>query len=934
MRRTGKIVWQAVRICGAGVLTLSVWTLWLALAIVLAAQIYVATTHEFALPDFVLRRLEQRLAESGLRATFRRTSFDPTGRILIEDVSVFLPDYADPVITARAGYLRLNPWSLLHGKFEAREIRLNDAAAWVPAILSPSGRSEPILRDLDATVFPDDRNFVVSHLSARLGELIVSAHGNVSLRPRTGEPSPQFATFLREHFPTFCREAIAFAEKLDRLDHAALDLKLESSETRAAIVSATLLARGFKLETPLSADLGPFELRTRFPLVGDAPAMSRLEFTTDGLRLPYDVVAGHVRAVMRGRLRPAQLHFDPVELELTAESVAAAGFSANHLSAVLRPQPLPRLEMETVALAMGAPIAVTANADFSTRMATIRWSGAISPRVLDPISARVHVDVRKFFDFETLECDTGEARLGPDWQFQNLAAQVALRGIHAHGVTMEEGRAIVQFDGRRLFAPEAYARIGENFARGSYEHEIATREFRFLLEGRLRPLAISEWFHEWWPNFFARFEFPISPPNASVDVRGVWRESRESAIFVWADADKPTIQGEKLDRVRTRLFIRPGFYDGLELHAIQPGGGSAQGTFTFTTNLETEKWRALDLNLVSTLAPETAAHLIGPTGSEILTVFQFARPPMVKLHGHLDGPDVDGARHRTLDLEAQSAGPFRFFDFPLESGNFTAIVRDDEITLQKFDGHFAGGTAIGHARLWAAGADQRLSFEGSITDASLGLAVGAVQAFSAARKHQPAPPPGKFVQEKINVRLDLKAAAEGLSKDPFSFHGEGKTALRGAQIGEVALFGALSDLLKFTALRFTSAQSSIKINGAKLEFPDVTLRGANSAIDAHGDYALERRELDFKAKIYPFQESGNVLKTVVGAVLTPFSSVFEVKLTGSLEKPDWAFVMGPTNFIRSLAPGTTETTPAAATAGGVLPTAPVTEKRESAPKKE
>jgi hypothetical protein len=80
------------------------------------------------------------------------------------------------------------------------------------------------------------------------------------------------------------------------------------------------------------------------------------------------------------------------------------------------------------------------------------------------------------------------------------------------------------------------------------------------------------------------------------------------------------------------------------------------------------------------------------------------------------------------------------------------------------------------------------------------------------------------------------------------------------------------------------------------------LRGANSAIDAHGTYALDRRELDFNAKILPFQESANLLKSVVGVVLSPLSSVLEVKLTGSPLKPQWAFARGPTNLLRSLAP--------------------------------
>ena len=38
-------------------------------------------------------------------------------------------------------------------------------------------------------------------------------------------------------------------------------------------------------------------------------------------------------------------------------------------------------------------------------------------------------------------------------------------------------------------------------------------------------------------------------------------------------------------------------------------------------------------------------------------------------------------------------------------------------------------------------------------------------------------------------------------------------------------------------------------------------------------------------------------------MLTPLSNALEVKLTGTLVKPEWSFVIGPTNFLRSLSGG-------------------------------
>ena len=81
----------------------------------------------------------------------------------------------------------------------------------------------------------------------------------------------------------------------------------------------------------------------------------------------------------------------------------------------------------------------------------------------------------------------------------------------------------------------------------------------------------------------------------------------------------------------------------------------------------------------------------------------------------------------------------------------------------------------------------------------------------------------------------------------------------------------------------------------------MSVTGANSGITAHGTYALDKHELDFNARIDPFQQSKAFPQQFIGAVLTPLTNVFEVKLTGSIEKPRWMFANGPSNLLRNLA---------------------------------
>ena len=63
-----------VRACAAGMAAFAWWTVWLALAVLLALQLFVVSVEELTLPRFLREKIEARLAEAGLRVTFGRTS--------------------------------------------------------------------------------------------------------------------------------------------------------------------------------------------------------------------------------------------------------------------------------------------------------------------------------------------------------------------------------------------------------------------------------------------------------------------------------------------------------------------------------------------------------------------------------------------------------------------------------------------------------------------------------------------------------------------------------------------------------------------------------------------------------------------------------------------------------------------------------------------
>ncbi|MDB6167854.1 MAG: hypothetical protein JWM88_718 [Verrucomicrobia bacterium] len=888
--------------CGHGALRLLRWTLWLVLSLALAFQIWIAASRELALPAFVLRMLEDRLAASQVQVKFGHARFDQAGRILVENVTLSLPAYREPIAVAQAAYLELDPWELLAGKFTPQRLHLTGARFAVPAMLSRSGQAEDIVRDLDATVDLNGNELVIEHLTARVAGIAAVARGGVHLRPRTDTRAAALpiADSLARNYPAVCRQLIRAAERLTALDQPELRVDLTPSETRAAIATVSVSARGLKLSEPYAVEAQGLRLTTRFPLQGDTPVMAPLTLEVDALEVGHEVSVRALRARLRGALHPSQYTYDPRDMQLGAAGISARGFAVGELSARLTAGPLPRIEGELVAECLGQLLAFRGEVDLSRRTASMRFNGALAPELLEPIERAIGRDVRPYLNFGAPVRIDARAVFEPGWKFRRLTGHFHARQVDAFRVPIDEGGGEIDFDGIRFVARHAFARLGDNFARGSFEQDFSDLRFRFLLEGRLRPLAISGWFGKWWPAFFEDFDFPVAPPEASVDVTGEWKQGRRTTVFVFADSAGPVVHGVKFDHMRTLMFIRPNFFDGLELFATI-GSGAARGTFARQIDPATYHLVGMDLDFESSLPIGVAGEIFGASIAAQVDPVHFAVSPAIKLKARFDGPASPDGVHQAMKLSAQSTGEFSYYGFPLSELAVKVSLHDDEVALDDVSVNFAGGTVNGKARVWGKDAERRLGFDLALRGGSLGRAVRVMEEFSAARKGVPLPAPGKFVQDKAQVALDLAASAEGLFADPFSYKGEGHATLEGAALGEVHMLGLLSELLSFTSLRFTAARANFKVDGPRLVFSDIAATGANSAIDAHGSYDLRERQLDFKARLKPFQESKFLPSLLIGAVLTPFTSVLEVKLTGTIDKPSWAFVNGPTNFFRNLA---------------------------------
>jgi hypothetical protein len=252
---------------------------------------------------------------------------------------------------------------------------------------------------------------------------------------------------------------------------------------------------------------------------------------------------------------------------------------------------------------------------------------------------------------------------------------------------------------------------------------------------------------------------------------------------------------------------------------------------------------------------------------------------------------------------ARSDRQLTFHHLPFEGASFVARLNDDDLTIDNAEADVAGGHAVGAGELSGPPNARKLRFNVSLDNLSLPQAIST--AAGLAGRTDPASGKsavGKFIQPKAAVRVNAAASAQGLWGYPYSFHGSGTIDLRGGEIGQLHMLGLLSDLLRFTSLRFTSASAQYIIDGRTIDFPEIAVTGANSAIVAQGTCDMESGNLDIRAKLKPFKESHALPQRFMDLVLTPLANALEVRLVGTLAKPDWVFVNGPSNVLRAPGP--------------------------------
>lgn len=874
--------------------------MWIVLTVLLGLQLYALLARELPVPPFLLARLDARLAEENLAATFARAQFDPSGRLLLEAARLRTRQFADPLLVADSVFVRKSPWSVLSGARAPDEIRLDGATLQLPAPLSPTGTAEPLLQHATAALRIEGSFVHVDQLAFRVGALAVTIRGDFQLPPRRGE-RPPFGEVLGRALQLSRRLARELPQ-LECLERPALSAVLSVRPGIGNVAELELTADALRRPLGQPVETGPFRATTIVRLDGDEERPLRIAFETTHLVLRDDVRAEALSGSVATAFTPRDWAAPAaVDLALAAARVQALGETLVTPDLALRWRRAAPLEFELGATLHGEAMSLAGRADPARRAGAIDFAGVIPPSLVASTLPSRAPRLAPYFRFLDPVRVVATATFADGAQFERLRARVRGGRLNSNGVQVTRLRGRIEVDRQGNFlARDAVVTAGANHARGTYWMNFRSWDFRYLLTGALQPPEIAGWFRtDWWLKFWENIRFTGAPPAADVDVRGNYREAARTSYFGRTDARDAIVLGADFAQAHARVFVRPHFAHAFDLRVARAGDAQqASGWFKRWADPATRELRAFAFDLAGNLDPAALRHLGGPAAEPLLAPWKFTAPPHLELAGRLNFSG--GRASPELTFRGAVNDPATYEGFPLDAVRATGGASGTDVRLDQIELTVAGGRGTAKAAVSGEGERKRLGFDFYLESADLVRAIRALHEYETARApagEAPASPNRELLQRASGGRLNFALSAQGRPNDLASFQGSGNLEVAGAELGEVHLFGLLSQLLSglslnFSSLKLDTLRGSYRVADGRVNFPDIRVTGPTALIEGRGDYRLTDKTLDFTARFKPYEENRNLLTGVIGIVMNPLASILELRLTGPIAKPDWSVSFG------------------------------------------
>lgn len=876
------------------------------LALLLLFQLVFLLKPSWPVPEFLLAAVESELAVNGLDGDWKQMRFLLPAKLAVDDIR--LREHADDgrdFLAIDSAQLQLSLRGLLTGESVIDNISFYGASLHCPARLSPTGRRELLVEQLHA-VFRDNRDsWSLESAAGNVFGIQIAASGRFPKLPDKPAEPIDWRPIVEEWLP----ELVRGRDQIRAAENPAVRIRLLGTGNGELRAETLIFADRIEL---------PEEVQIESPLVALAA-----HFDGDSWRpvkatvtVPAAIWAGRLRSDgMRGLIvwpgdSPADRDsYLPERIEISANRIGAADglFSADGLHAIISPSPDSprRANVRFMVFSENEPVQGTGFYDWEHETGELAVRSRINPTPFLQHSFARELGLKRDLYFHEPVHASGWAKIERG-ELMEATARAFTGRCEIDGVVLDRAVAQLEFVPHLLHVPEMVLAFEDFETIGSYELDPVSRDYRLFFKGSLRPMHISSWFNDWWPDFWQDFSFAESPLEGDVEIRSVHGRPEEVEVTGSARAEHFFLRGAPFAAAKLNLFVTEYYADLFDVELVRQEG-VAKGRARIWQDPETGDLAKLRFHVDSTLDLGDIAQVFDDDGREILSSFRFTEPPEFAAAGIVTWPPREEGTH--VVLRGKTNAPLEYENVALDHLTIDGHIDGRNLILSTLSGGIAGGEFTGNLQKWSEGERDLLDFALRIVDADLEIAIAALSdwdqegAVTPENAGEPAEGDG---ERRLTGILDLDVNASGLYGNPHSFSGNGRLAIRDANLAEIHLLGILSRILRttplgFTSLEFNDANARFQIEKETIRVEEMLVTGPTTTISGSGDYVIPEQNLDFNIKVHLLRQSRIPLLAIVLSPLTEsLAHALEVRLTGTIDEPEWRFLLGPRNLLEGI----------------------------------
>ena len=835
-------------------------------------------------PNLLRNSLQQQINQEthphNLKLELGDLEFSPWNHLYCMDLELHSTDTPNsPLAEINEIRIEIAPLSLLTGKPQVKGIQLRGAKMICPAIYSPTGTTEEVLKDLSCNIRIKNKNVRLNEVSFRLHNATISCtlrEGPHLQLPEAKPTTPEKP--LQQIINGALAKLYTLKPYLAKLESPTLHLTARNNgridvelDARSLQIPEIFSCDQISLYTQIDTDLEHLKFK--------APLTAKLDNTL--FRKQIRATHVHLQYQIPDNIKEKNFLAFPLETKVSTTEILYNAEPVGRFIGDIRLADLNNLSLLGTLGLRNSYLAIDTQVQLDQRTAQVQSEIKLHQSDLKHLHAFIPRKYLQVIKFRNPIEGTLKATISPGWKPQKAEFSLKTGQLVAMDVPIAKLEATGHYSPGELQLQHFNVHLKPGNVRGSLQQDLNTLDYRLLLDGEFFPYQINPWMEEWWRDLWGKFQFTGLPVKANFSLEGRWDNITKRDIFGEATIYNASYRGVPFTKVKGRLRGIPKYTELVDLSAkLQQG--YAQGTLSWILHpTKRNRLTSQRFSLQGKLLPETAGKLFGKEVTKALEDFKVAKPAKVESSGIIYGrepPAFVGRNPTDAFAVSCQAEELTYQAIPLKNLDLFLHARGSALTIRPLKFEFAQGVSEGWLK------HRPSTSKESPLEISLQFKdVNKKQAIEHLTRHprfkqQIQPPPADSSNKAIIESMEIHAI--GHPDEISSFEGKGKFNLFDPDLAKVNMLSLLSKELTALTLplisyRFNRMQTDFTLKDKKLVIgtKPLLITGPNAKVEATGNLHLKTQNLNFRVKLFPLG--------------LPLAGILEMRLGGKLNKPKW-----------------------------------------------